>query len=401
MSVSSSIYKPLKGIMFIIVIALFEKNLLFSETFYSPTWGFKISPPAGYTYSGGDGKYRFSFNFENRAPAYLDLRIYEDNHYTSIETLGKEIQKRIASTGEISGFTYQERQALLMELHFSLNGKQMHGWGLCVELEDRGSSQRPILAALAYGDATIKELDNFNLSALDSIVPTKGDELAPGPVSVYAFPGQESVATQLAGLSASAMIDPEAAQACKATVDREFSILSAYGKDSLWKEAWIRFYQIIYRDSYSRLSDIAFAVERDISKSLDAETRTTSQRDRLFAERTLAWVQQFTYERDLLGSDFVDLVSAATEGRGDCDSRAMLWAIILRHNNIPSAIMVSRDYSHAMGLAQLEGPGARFSTGSGDSEQTWIVAETTAQVPLGLIGKSVADPLKWIPVLFE
>jgi hypothetical protein len=382
-------------------MSLFGHIPLFSEPFYSPTWGFTIDPPAGYTYSGGDGKYRFSFSFENRSPAYLDLRIYEDSQYTSIENLGKEIQKRIASTGETSTFTYHERQALLMELHFSLHGTQMSGWGLCIEVGNRTTTKHPILVALAYGNASVKELTNFHLSVLDSIVPGPEDELIPGPISCYAFPAQPPVETKLAGLSLKAMIDPEAAQASKSIVDREFSVLRLYSQDSLWKEAWIRFYKMIYRDAYSRLAEIAFAIERDINNKIDAAGKTKSQRDRGFAEQVLAWIQQFTYERDLVGSDFVDLLSAATEGRGDCDSRAMLWAIILRHNNIPSAIMVSRDYSHAMGLAQLEGPGARFSTGSGDSALTWIVAETTAQVPLGLIGKSVADPAKWIPILFE
>jgi len=398
MKVSSSISRALQWVLFLVLVPLFP---LFSETLYSPTWGFKLNIPAGYSYTGGDGITRFSFSFEPRAPAYLDIRVYEPGTFASVEALGVDIQKRISSKGETSTFTYRGRQAFLMELDFSLNGTKKSGWGLCIELGERGSSKHPLLAALAYGDASIEELINFHLSALDSIVPGPGDELVPGPVSVYAFPEQTPVATKLSGLPVSALLEPEAAQACKATIDREFAVLSSYGQDSLWKEAWIRFYQMIYRDAYDRLSDVAFAVERSISQQIDTESRTIEQQHRLFAELSLAWVQSFAYERDLLGTDFVDVVHAATEGRGDCDSRAMLWAIILRHNNIPSAMMVSREYSHAMGLVIVEGPGARFPTGTGASERKWVVAETTAQVPLGLIGKSVADPAKWIPVLFE
>jgi hypothetical protein len=98
-----------------------------------------------------------------------------------------------------------------------------------------------------------------------------------------------------------------------------------------------------------------------------------------------------------MGSDFVNLVSAATEGRGDCDSRALLLAILLEQANIPGAIMVSREYSHAMGLADIAGPGARFSAGG----KRWLVAETTAAVKIGLIGKGSADPAKWLGVIFE
>lgn len=376
-------------------------NQLPGESLYSPTWGFKISPPEGYVYTGGDGKNRFSFSFEPRAPAYLDIRVYDPETFQSVEALGADIRKRISATGESSSFEYRNRQALLMELSFSLNGTNQSGWGLCIELGDNGAPQHPLMVVLAYGDASIQGLINFHLSALDSISPSLGDQLAPGPVSAYAFPEQEKIEQTIAGLSTTALVDPDAAKACQATVDREFSVLSSYGQDSLWKEAWIRFYQMIYRDSFERLAHVAFEVERSISEKNDNQNLSRAQQDRRFAEQALAWIQNFTYERDLLGTDFVDLLSAATEGRGDCDSRAMLWAIMLRYNNIPAAIMVSRDYSHAMGLAMVEGSGARFPTGTGAVEQRWVVAETTAQVPLGLIGSSVADPAKWIPVLFE
>ncbi|MCL2129653.1 MAG: hypothetical protein FWH35_04775, partial [Treponema sp.] len=119
--------------------------------------------------------------------------------------------------------------------------------------------------------------------------------------------------------------------------------------------------------------------------------------NRDFADKALQWVQSFKYERDFMGSDFVNLVSAATEGRGDCDSRAMLWAIIMKQANIPSAIMVSRNYSHAMGLADLPGSGARFEL----EGQKLLVAETTTKVSIGLIGETVSEISEWLGISFE
>jgi hypothetical protein len=116
---------------------------------------------------------------------------------------------------------------------------------------------------------------------------------------------------------------------------------------------------------------------------------------RTLAESLLSWIQGFTYERNLMGSDFIDLVTAATEGRGDCDSRALLFATLLQHSDISAAIMVSRDYGHAMALVQVDGAGARFDWGN----KKWVVAETTAKVPLGLIAKDVSDPNKWLGIL--
>jgi hypothetical protein len=103
-----------------------------------------------------------------------------------------------------------------------------------------------------------------------------------------------------------------------------------------------------------------------------------------------------------MGSDFVNLVSAAQDGRGDCDSRAMLWAIILEQADIPAGIMVSREFSHAMGLADIEGAGARFPMKDGnDKELKWMVAEPIAKVSVGLIAQNVSEVTAWMGILFE
>jgi hypothetical protein len=75
----------------------------------------------------------------------------------------------------------------------------------------------------------------------------------------------------------------------------------------------------------------------------------------------------------------------------------MLWALILGQANINAGIMVSRDYGHAMGIAELEGPGARFPF----MNKQFMVAETTAKVDLGLIGQNVSEIAKWLGVSFE
>jgi hypothetical protein len=80
----------------------------------------------------------------------------------------------------------------------------------------------------------------------------------------------------------------------------------------------------------------------------------------------------------------------------------MLWAIVLKHAGISTAIMVSREYGHAMGLADISGEGARFpmENEDGSGETKWLVAETTANVSLGLIGQGVSEINNWIGILF-
>jgi hypothetical protein len=286
---------------------------------------------------------------------------------------------------------------MIIELVFSSPNKRgnFSGWGLCVELEGGEASREgsvPLLLALAYGPEDRAAIQYFSLSALDSIVPTPSDVRAPGIMTEFAFPREEPQRVKLANTRAEALVDKIDAEASQYIADREFAVLRYSADTPRWEEAWVRFYRMIYRDAYGRLADAAFALERRWNqrgagnKQTDAET----------AEKALAWVQSFTYERDLTGSDFVNPVSAALEGRGDCDSRALLWAIILGQANIEAAMMVSREYSHAMGLADIPGPGARFEL---DRKQ-WLVAETTSVVALGRIATRNSDPGKWIGVNF-
>jgi hypothetical protein len=318
-----------------------------------------------------------------------------------VEAALRDVERRLKNTGEISGFIYRNKAAALMDLAFSTSTGNYEGWGLCVELEGKGEEPKPLLLALAYGPEGTRALQSFHFSALDSIVPGEGDRRAPGPITEFTYPRGERKKAALAGAGIAgleARIYEHDAEAAQSLVEREFTILRYYQDSPLWEEAWIRFYRAIYRDSFERLEDAAFALERQWNRSLEEEGagENPESRRRALAEKALQWVQSFTYERDLMGSDFVNLVSAALEGRGDCDSRALLWAIVLEQANIPTAIMVSREYSHAMGLADITGTGARFEW----EDKKWLVAETTAAVALGLIGAESSDPAYWLGVTF-
>jgi hypothetical protein len=258
---------------------------------------------------------------------------------------------------------------------------------------DRGEDR---LLALAYGPAGSADLELLALSCLDSLVPADTHRYYCGPVTEFAWPRGELRETPLYNTGVRAAIAAGDAEAAQALVDREFRVLRQYEQSPQWQEAWRRFYRMIRRDSWARLADALFQLER----SWNAEALYDGKdglSGHALAVKALAYVQSFRYERDRMGSDFVNLVSAITEGRGDCDSRALLWALFLAQANIPAGIMVSRDYGHAMGIADIEGPGARFPF----EGKQYLVAETTAKVELGLIGQQVSEIAKWLGVTFD
>ena len=167
--------------------------------------------------------------------------------------------------------------------------------------------------------------------------------------------------------------------------EREHRILTAYAQSrTLWVDAWLRFYRMVYRESVARLDGLAAA----LTASLPVRDPTEC------ARQVQSWVQGFTYERDVDGLDFVPPLAAAFGRRGDCDARAMVMAMILESMGIDCILMLSREYSHAMLGVDVPGGGVRF-----DFEgRKYLVAETTAKTGLGTIAASQADFSKWLGV---
>jgi hypothetical protein len=397
-----------KKSLIIPLFLIFIHPFIFSSPLESPTWGFSLDLPEGYEFSGGNGKDAFSFSHPDGAVFEINVSYSAQGQrttgqgsagraYASVEEMSRDVKAKLDSSGDLDFFEYRGKKASLLELDFLLPGAgRMSGWAICVELRQpntrpAGSSSisKPLLFAMAYGQAGKNELDVLHFSALDSIAPEESDRLAPGPITEYAYPEKTRIKAPVFALDCEAWIFEEDAEAAQALVDREFQVLRRYQNSQSWKEAWIRFYRAVYRDSFERLTDIAFQVERKLN--------VPPRENRDFAGQALKWVQSFKYERNLFGSDFTNLVSAAIEGRGDCDNRAMLWAVILKQACIPSAMMVSRNFSHAMGLADLPGSGARFELNG----QKLLVAETTADVSIGLINEAVSEIDQWLGVLFE
>ena len=377
----------IKAFSFCIFFFFLGSSFLCSEPIYSPTWGFHLDLPEGYVYTEGNDIDRYSFDGPNKAK--FDIAVY---YNSDIKLLIEDIYKRLDNTGDTAFFDYNNKAAALFELNFM----GMTGYGLCLELSEQEETgeKAPLMLALAYSPAGMQGMEYFHLSALNSIAPSNEEMYIPGPVMDFTYPRDQQINITIAGTDLSALIGVDDAEAAQYLVDSEFFVLSSYRSTENWKEAWIRYYRMIYRDSCGRVSDPVYQLLQyfDVNSIEQDEFG-----ERVFAGKALAWVQDFAYERNFEGSDFVNLISAVSEGRGDCDSRAMLWAIILNYADIPAAMMVSADYSHAMGLVNVEGEGARF-----ESEGiNWLVAETTAKIGLGLISQDMSSTDSWIGIIFH
>jgi len=389
---------------------------LAAESLYSPTWGFRLDLPEEYELAGGDK--RNSFSFASSFGTAFEIEVYTNKGSTA--RIAGDIEKKLNNKGKKQVINYNGTEAVIIQLQFAhpqQKNTQLTGWALCLELDgsvvNPSTKDKGILLALAYGPDK-PELQALHLSVLDSIEGGERDHRLPGAITEYLYPRGKWIQQNLANNSRKAYFRENDAKAAQSVVEREYKVMQFYVSSPKWQEAWKRFYRAIFKDSFDRLGNAAFILERSWNNSVlgpSGEGVKPEEVERLgkrggeavtIAQKALEWVQGFIYERDLEGSDFVNLVSAAQEGRGDCDSRALLWAIVLLQSDIPAAIMVSREFSHAMGLADLEGQGARFPMkDASGKELKWLVAETTTKVALGLIAEDVSEITKWLGIFFE
>ncbi len=179
-------------------------------------------------------------------------------------------------------------------------------------------------------------------------------------------------------------IDGNAENAEKAVIDREFEIMKLYLNSPKWKEAWIRYYQQIYRVSYYYLQRPAFDIATIFYEN-----------DTQFAKVLLKWLQYFSYERSNADdADFTPTTTAIQFQKNDCDSRSMIFAAILNQTAIPTTVFVSKEYSHMMAGVNLKDAGLKIQ----GSDRAWyLTAETTSKnLPLGMMMADMADRSKWI-----
>jgi hypothetical protein len=347
--------------------------------------GASIDMPSGFTPGDGDGRTRFSY-FDPAGEMELDILIHEPDRFSTAGAMAAETLSKLGSRGDTSTFSYEGRDAALSELAFTFDGVAEKGYALFVA----GKAGEADYALLAHvTESRFDAYGEYMMSCLDSFSIDRAARREPGPVSQFLLPWPpDRLARKTAVLPGGAIQLPwspeEAAQELDVAV-REYRILTLYAEtDTLWVDAWARFYRMVYRESAARLDDLTEAFARSLP--LDDPTEC--------ARRVLAWVQGFTDAPDDSGIDFVPPLPAAFGRRGDCDTRAVVMAIVLERLGIDCVLMISREYSHAMLGVDVPGGGQRFSFNGRD----YLVAETTAKVDIGLIDAEQADFSKWLGV---
>ncbi|MBI9105958.1 MAG: hypothetical protein JEZ04_04385 [Spirochaetales bacterium] len=362
---------------------------LLAEVIYIEDMGFVIDLPIGWEVMDVTES-RYTFN-DFTGDAFLQLKMWPGDKYDSAEGMFDLVGQDIGASGEGDSFDFYGREAVFASIDFISGDFDYSGYGLFADGEDYD------LTILAFASsAKAEQLADYLLSALDSFSLSPGLMFNPGPVSRYYLESYESpervdAVTAFEGVAVEWQIDNHAVEASQLVIEREAAVLSDYKPQTeAGTEAWKRYYRMVYRDTYSRL-DYPAALLKERLKASPGQTLSTEAHELETAERLLSWVQLFSYRRTG-GSDLISPFSAAAFQEGDCDSRSLLYIILLNHYGIDSALMVSSIYSHAMAAVDVEARGAKIRINNRD----FTVAETTDDVDIGMIAADMADPANWI-----
>lgn len=377
---------PIRSLALLLALVLSSSLGLEAELLRSKL-GFYLEMPAGFSDLGtGDGTTKFAFTDPNGVMGF-DIISYDKGRFAGLRELCEKSLGVLKSETETSYYEYQGRRAALADLDFSLSGIAMIGFALFIE----GRNDERDFAILAYAPESLFEnYADFILSCLDSFAIDAAALRYPGPLSQFtlAWPpdhDNERVVALPGGAKAALGWSEAELRQESDTCMREYKVLSAYADErELWRDAWARFYRMVYRESSARLDRFVLEASKYISQSDPTEQ----------ARQVLLWVQQWKFERDPKGMDFVPPLAAVYDGRGDCDARAVAAAIVLERLGIDAIIMVSAEYGHALLGVDVPGGGQRFPFAG----KEYLVGETTAKVGLGMIAADQADFSKWLGV---
>ena len=377
---------------FIFSILLCFPRRVFAMILSDPVLNYSLDVPEAYELAAADDNGNSLLFTHPNMNVQIVTKVF-----TVADTSSKEIleisMNKLNADASYDGVTWCGSDCTISFYEMTLD-KKNKGRGVCAPLSKKDS----YLVVLAFVPEDEFDLyQSFIISILNSLSVDDVTLQNPGVFVTYAFPksGDKKINLEIGGQKINSVIDKNDEEANQYIVELEYGVLLAYANHPLWKEAWQRYYRLIFRDSYGRLSRVAddvYASLYPISKKENPASPRTALLTTL-----LSWTQGFEYKRaeEKTDTDFTPPVSAILGVGNDCDSRSMLLCCLMQHYGVDSIMLISREYSHAMCAFDIpEALGQKFDTEYG----SYIMCETTANVTPGIIAQDHADRSKWIIV---
>ena len=377
----------------LLLLLFFVLQPLHAEKITDRDFHFSLDIPEGFEvadYTEDGMSYIFS---HPNIPVTLVMKITNEPLSNSASVLKLNLNK-LSAKGETDSYNWNGTPVGISNFTMTLDDDYF-GWGVTAPVKVKDY----YVLLLCYAPQSKKGCEQFIISTINSLCIDEEYLNTPGIITSYAFgkEGTKSISLNIGGKEINTSLDKIDIEAAKFTVDLEYSVLTLYSNHKMWKEAWQRYYRMIYRDNAGRMQQVA----EDIYRALYPELKKSVPQDAdiKYAQKLLTWVQGFNYERAPAKneSDFTSIPAAICGKGSDCDSRSMLISILLNYAGLDTAILISREYSHAVVVTDIPAPGQTFTMENG---REYLFGETTAKVTWGMIAQNQADRTKWIPVCF-
>lgn len=368
-----------KASLFFFCICIFTVNL-FAHKVYIDNFDVVIDLPEGFVVTESNGTDRFLLK-NQLLPCVLQISCDAPRKFSATKAAAQNIFSQLsAKHKDLPTFFWCNNDAQLSTFT-CVKDDNYNGWVLVLKMQ---TGWLTLTAFCKETDAV--RCEPMIISALDSVYTTDASYYVPGPITscLYQRAHTKTVKNTINNVPVTFYIDEIDAEANKSVVDREFELLTCYLDSQYAVDAWKRYYENIFRDAWKRLESFSFEIKNILTSQHITEPLEIVQ-------FVLDHVQTFEYVRDREGADFVDLVTASVENKGDCDTRGLLMDAVLAQLGFKTALLVSPVFSHAISGVDVIGKGARLT----DEDTSYLVAETTAHVKAGQIAADIADEKQW------
>lgn len=379
--------------VFLLLSSIFSLN---AESISDKDFKFSLDIPEGFqidSYTEDGMSYIF---LHPNIPVTLVLRIYNNLDKTDSSSVLKNTLSKLSAKSDIDSFYWSKKTCAISSFSMTID-QNYKGWAICAPSLIEGSYINLMCYAPSDKEAACEQ---FIMSTLNGLCINPDYYYVPGIITSYAFPSQGKTQNKVTinNKTILSQIDKADIEASNFVIELEYSVLKLYAKHALWKEAWQRYYKMIYRDAFGRLEDFSEKTFEALYPL--AEKENPSNPDITYAQYLLSWVQTFNYQRagNINDSDFTSPLAAICGQGNDCDSRSMLLSILLNSIDVESILLFSIDYSHAMAATNIKAPGQTYKLE--ENQKEYIFGETTDNVTWGMIALDQSDRSKWIPVTF-
>ena len=381
--------KKIQHFLYFIFLTFCLASPLEAELFTDSQLGYTIDLPEGFRAVTARAGSRYIYQ-HTLIPVGLQIALYPYRQFASVEAAAEHITAQLRAQKRAIRFLVQGNPALTANLQFTQQNQKQAGWLLVLPLAE----QKGWLILLTTTQAErAQEYEPLMISCLDAVFTGRQSFFEPGPMIQAVYPKEGTIKKEVLfnGKKLSVYFDRSDSEANQAVIEREFALLTLYLDSPMQKKAWQRYYRMIYRDSLSRCRHLSLMLEKEL---IEVDSKGKLPAAEKITAALLTWMQDFTYTRDESGADFLNIPAVCTDRSGDCDSRAVLMAVLLQHFNIDSLVMIAPEQKHAVAAVDCPGDGARFT----HNGKRYLIAETTAKVPLGKIAQELADPSIWFAV---